>query len=458
MSRRIFFVVCLFPLWGIGGLYAQDTIRITWRSEPEAYMYTKELRVCTADSGQFTVDWGDGNITTVTRPYAPTIQTQLLHTYNNPYYKDTSYTVTIADLTPNIQITRLVCKSQKVSFLDISKCTKLERLDCSNNLLSVLDASGCTALQELRCFDNQLSVLDVGGCTALQELRCSNNLLSVLDISNCIVLLSLGCDNNLLTTLYINSNTNLEDFGCWNNQLSVLDISKNTKLKGLGCSNNQLGVLDISNNTALADLDCSDNRLHLSDLYNASEKIVHAFNKVLGTQRLLPQEFIVGESIDFSAQRRFGGIETVFTIEKDSLPTSDYAINNGIITFKDTGIFTVIMTNSAIISDPSYPAEVIVDIHVLPDVGIAEVTKENFIIYPNPTIGELIVKIAGQARNDMDKIEIYDVMGRNVGANLRVRPIDAETISIDISHLPSGIYVVKINTDKGIITKKFVKN
>jgi hypothetical protein len=35
---------------------------------------------------------------------------------------------------------------------------------------------------------------------------------------------------------------------------------------------------------------------------------------------------------------------------------------------------------------------------------------------------------------------------------------DTQQTTIDISHLPAGIYFVQITTEKGIVTKRVVKN
>jgi hypothetical protein len=53
-------------------------------------------------------------------------------------------------------------------------------------------------------------------------------------------------------------------------------------------------------------------------------------------------------------------------------------------------------------------------------------------------------------------VEIFDVYGRNVGAN-RIRPNNTETV-LDLSNVPAGVYFVKIATEQGTATKKVVKN
>jgi hypothetical protein len=78
-------------------------------------------------------------------------------------------------------------------------------------------------------------------------------------------------------------------------------------------------------------------------------------------------------------------------------------------------------------------------------------------IYPNPTRGELIIEVAGQARNDgelrIENVEIYDVFGRKVfeqKENLTVLH------SYDLTVLPIGVYFIKVATEHGSVIRKVV--
>jgi uncharacterized protein YjdB len=74
-------------------------------------------------------------------------------------------------------------------------------------------------------------------------------------------------------------------------------------------------------------------------------------------------------------------------------------------------------------------------------------------IYPNPTDGQLIID---NGELTIENVEIFNVMGQYVYlSTLGV----ASTLRFDISHLPTGVYFVRITTENGkIVTKKIIKN
>jgi len=61
-----------------------------------------------------------------------------------------------------------------------------------------------------------------------------------------------------------------------------------------------------------------------------------------------------------------------------------------------------------------------------------------------------------QYRNDIQSVEIFDVYGRSVLSHTsHLTPQTSHLINI--SHINSGIYFVKITTDIGVVVKKVVK-
>jgi len=98
-----------------------------------------------------------------------------------------------------------------------------------------------------------------------------------------------------------------------------------------------------------------------------------------------------------------------------------------------------------------------------PKVGIPMIhDNENIQVYPNPTKGELRIEIAGQARNDVQSVEIFDIYGRKVYDKFPSNVLEgwqpqADGVVIYLTVLPAGIYFLKITTEQGGVTKKVVK-
>jgi len=79
--------------------------------------------------------------------------------------------------------------------------------------------------------------------------------------------------------------------------------------------------------------------------------------------------------------------------------------------------------------------------------------SSSFTVVPNPTTGELTID---NGQLTIEGIEIYDVYGRIVKGEGRKEKGERETV-INISHLPTGTYFLKISTNKTAETVKIVK-
>lgn len=77
-------------------------------------------------------------------------------------------------------------------------------------------------------------------------------------------------------------------------------------------------------------------------------------------------------------------------------------------------------------------------------ISISEIEKANYIISPNPSSG--LFDISGE---NISEIEIYTISGEMVYKN--------SSSKIDITTLSNGIYLTRIFTSNGIITKKIIK-
>jgi hypothetical protein len=81
--------------------------------------------------------------------------------------------------------------------------------------------------------------------------------------------------------------------------------------------------------------------------------------------------------------------------------------------------------------------------------GIVELSQAAQLkIYPNPVKNELRIE-SGELT--IENVEIADLQGKTVST------FNNAGNKINVSHLSAGIYLLKIKTDKGVVTGKFVK-
>lgn len=77
------------------------------------------------------------------------------------------------------------------------------------------------------------------------------------------------------------------------------------------------------------------------------------------------------------------------------------------------------------------------------------VNDRKFVLYPNPATNEL--NIASSNATRIEKVTIYSFTGQ------LVKSIEGDIRNIDISNLSGGIYLIKVQTDQGIIDRKIIK-
>ena len=143
-------------------------------------------------------------------------------------------------------------------------------------------------------------------------------------------------------------------------------------------------------------------------------------------------------------------IELIITVNPNYFVLDTVTISQG-----ETYIFFgKLLTEQGIYYDTLqtvYGCDSIFELNLMYRTSIVERQLLNIRIYPNPTSSQLTIE-SGQLT--IDKIEIFDVMGRLQIAESRKQ--NREMI-VDISHLPTGIYFLKIKTKIGIVTQKVIK-
>ena len=142
-----------------------------------------------------------------------------------------------------------------------------------------------------------------------------------------------------------------------------------------------------------------------------------------------------------------GTAPITWSLASGSLPNGLTLSASGVISGTPTEAnsfnFTVKATNSAGSNTKA------LSIKIENGVGVEENETGNIDIYPNPTTGELRIE-SGELR--VENVVIYDVFGK-----IQKTENGKMENTIDISHLATGIYFVKIRTESGEIARKVLK-
>ncbi|MCL2511837.1 MAG: Ig-like domain-containing protein, partial [Bacteroidales bacterium] len=138
------------------------------------------------------------------------------------------------------------------------------------------------------------------------------------------------------------------------------------------------------------------------------------------------------------------------TIVWSSSNTAVATVNtSGTVTAKADGIAEIYATNTA----SGVVGICIVTVGTgksTPAIATEEPNLEDIMVYPNPTSGEITIE-NGELK--IENVEIFDIMGKKITFNFQLSTFN----SIDLSHLPTGVYFLRIQTESGIVVRRVVK-
>jgi hypothetical protein len=91
-------------------------------------------------------------------------------------------------------------------------------------------------------------------------------------------------------------------------------------------------------------------------------------------------------------------------------------------------------------------------------VGVSdqEIAPFNFSFYPNPATENITVNYALEESAKVQYV-IYDLTGKKVQTESATRFPGAQQQSIDVNSLRAGTYLLSLNVNGSVITKRFVK-
>jgi uncharacterized delta-60 repeat protein len=154
-------------------------------------------------------------------------------------------------------------------------------------------------------------------------------------------------------------------------------------------------------------------------------------------------------SMDFVVVRYNANGSLDLTFDTDGFVTTDLGFAHD-----DMAYATCIQTNGKIVvvghgNNAGYDNFMVVRYHPDNSNSVDNLTESAFTIYPNPTSG--ILNIQNQ-ENDFS-IQITN----NIGQNIYAENCTSNKSSIDIHHIPTGIYFLTIQSNSQTFTSRFVK-
>ncbi len=287
-----------------------------------------------------------------------------------------------------------------------------DELNCSyNNLTSfnsihIVNFPSSSKITNLNCSNNLIS----GDLTLptnniiYGKLDCSYNQITNLSLigNNFPYYSELKCNNNLLTNLNLNQLNYLYFLDCGQNNLTSLNISF-ANLVYLKCSYNNLSSLDLSGCTTLDYLFCNNNNLQSLNIKNTSNE---------------------SNYLDFHDNQTLQYI----CADNDQL----LQVQNLVSSYGYANCVVGTNCNLSIDERDNY-------------------FVDYFSISPNPA--KDILTIQAKESIEVSSINIYNTLGQLV----LLIPNAKDISTIDVSTLRTGNYFIKVQSDKGVSSTKFIK-
>jgi Leucine-rich repeat (LRR) protein len=230
------------------------------------------------------------------------------------------------------------------------------------------------------------------------------------------------------------------------------------------------------NHTVVGSLDPNDKTCLEGDIITPSliGEYVHYLIRFENTGNYPAQNVVVKDMIDLSKfdistlvptdasdsyiTKISEGNKVEFIFENINLPFED-ANNDGYIAFKIKTKPTLVVGDSFentanIFFDYNFPVETnTAKTTYKTTLGVSDFDFSKYVsVYPIPAT--TVLNISSKNNIEIQSIAIYDVLGKIVLAI----PNTEKTTSVDVSNLRTGNYFVKIKSDKGSSSMKFIKN
>jgi len=362
----------------------------------------------------------------------------------------------------------LDCSSNQLQALNLSSCPNLQMLNCNNNQIVSLNLDTLTNLQRLDCGTNQITSLNLNGLSNLKTLDCSSNKITSLSMNGLASFQSFSCNSNpFLTTVDLSQLPSLDYFQCnYNPLLTSLNVSGLSILKIMTCTFNKLTALDVTGVPLLQQLYCYNNQLTALTYGGFTQdqnlyKIYCFNNQLTALNAALPSlsDFVGSNNrfttLDFQASRVLRQL-----VCSNNLLTSLYVKNNFLesnLVFNDNPNLSYICTDAGqvtqvqnLVNSYGYTnCTVVSDCFVLSSPSFE--VSNSFVLYPNPATNELRIETATDVL--ISAATVSNVVGQTVWSVSNPKGIS----TVDVTSLSPGTYFIRIDSNQGMVNKKFVK-
>ena len=319
-------------------------------------------------------------------------------------------------------LTTSLLNAQVINFPDPAFKAILLQADTDNNIAGLvkIDANDDGEIDQseaLTVYDMSIppgNIVDLTGIeyfTNIIYLGCIENNLQTVDLSSLTNLKILGLYTNQLTSINLNGLSNLRALRLEGNLLTEVDFSTLSALKILIITQNHLTHLDFSNNPLFEQLRCNENpylswiniRNNRSQIYTPTP-----YNGCWGNCPNLTTICVDDNEVTSTQNFLSGcGITQAINVTTDcSLSIDEYNLN----TLK---------------------------------------------IVPNPSNGLFQLSFASKLPQEV-VYAVYDVLGKKLSE--KKVSFENNSIEINLTDYPAGVYQLRISVGETIINKKLVKN
>lgn len=387
--------------------------------------------------------------------------------------------ITEIDLSFNPNLRLINIENNRLTKFKAKNNTTIENINVNNNSIENINISGATNLKTLKVESNQLSSLDLSTNTSLENLFAKNNSLECVQVAD-VNFANVNWSSH--TDADVNFSTDCSDV--WTIKVDPTILTTLSQIQGLDANNDGnitlaeaaafIGELDLSNKgitlvdglqafTKITSLNLSGNGI--SDLSPLTGLTIELLSKNSNTTKTVSTTPLALENLILSNN----SFQTLNLESLTNLKTVDISNNSDLVTLsikngKNDTITSFISTGTPnltciLVDDKNAPflsnwsidnnnsfANNSTDCrqNVL---SVDDVILKNLKVYPNPVRNILTIKLSNQV--EYKKATITNLTGKVV--------LKSNEKSINVNQLSKGMYLLKIDTNKGTIIKKIVK-